>query len=447
VAPTTWTNWAGTQTAHPVEVARPGSTAEVVALVSSAASRGMRAKVVGSGHSFTGAAVTDGLAIDLSRLCRLESVDPASGLVTAGAGITLAALSQRLAGFGLALANLGDIAVQSVAGAISTGTHGTGARLGGLATQVVGLEIVLADGSVHRCSADVEPELFQAARLGLGALGVVTSTTLQAVPAFNLRAVEAVERVDDVLADLDATADGVDHFEFYWVPHTDLARTKRNSRTGEGPRGNGRFRYLLERELLENLAFGALCRLERRAPALTPRLAPMVATGAARDFVDRSYRVFASPRRVHFVEMEYAIPRPALAEALGRLRSIVGRGDLRIAFPVEVRVAAADDVWLSTAHGRRSAYVAVHQYVGMEYRRWFDAVEEVMVDLGGRPHWGKLHTRDHAYLAASYPCWDRWQAVRARVDPSGMWANPYLDRVLGPVGAAAGPDGHTSGQG
>ena len=431
----TWANWAGTERARPVELATPRSTAEVASVVRSAAARGLRVKAVGAAHSFTGVAVTDGVLVDVGAIDQLWSVDTTSGLVTVGAGVRLGQLCDALSGFGLALANMGDIAVQTLAGAVGTGTHGTGARLGGLATQVVGLELVTADGEVHRCSADHEPELFAAARLGLGALGVVTAVTLQAVPAFRLHATERTEPLDDVLAGLDAAADGVDHFEAYWVPHTDLARTKRNARTDEPPRGNGRLAHLVQRELLENVAFGAVCRAERRVPALCRRLAPLVANGGSRSFVDRSDRVFTSPRRVHFKEMEYALPRRHLATAVDRLRRIVERDrSLQIAFPVEIRVAAADDVWLSTAHGRDSGYVAVHQYVGMPHERWFAAVEEVLVDLDGRPHWGKLHTRDAEYLRGQYPRFDDWREVRAKADPTGVFANAYLDRVVGPVG-------------
>ncbi|HET9690963.1 MAG TPA: D-arabinono-1,4-lactone oxidase, partial [Acidimicrobiales bacterium] len=342
VGAATWSNWAGTETARHAAAARPAATDEVAAVIRAAGARGQRVKALGAGHSFTGIAVTDGVAVDLARLAQVRSVDTATGLVTVGAGIRLHRLCEVLEGFGLAMANMGDIAVQTLAGAIATGTHGTGARLGGLATQVVGLELVTADGRVHTCSADTEPELFAAARVGLGALGVVTAVTLQAVPAFRLHAQERTEPLDDVLAGLDAAADRVEHFEAYWVPHTSLARTKRNARTDEPPRGNGRITHLVERELLENVAFGAVCRLERRLPSLCRRLAPVVAAGGSRDFVDRSDRVFTSPRRVHFKEMEYALARADLATAVERLRAVVdGDPTLHVAFPVEIRVAAA----------------------------------------------------------------------------------------------------------
>lgn len=420
---------------------RPVGVEEIVAVVRDAAAQQRRAKVVGSCHSFTGAAVTDGVAIHIGGHRRVLDLDVATGLVTVEAGMTLARLNRTLAAAGLALPNLGDIDTQSLAGAVATGTHGTGASAASLASQVVGLELVTADGEVRPCAAIRDPELFEAARVGLGALGVVTSLTLQAVPAFSLQAVEAVERLDRVLADVERSVAENDHFEFFWVPHTGMARTKRNNRSGEPPRGSAR--RVVDRVLVENVAFGALCRVERRWPELVPRLAPLMAAGGRRDVVDRSYRIFASPRSVPFVEMEYAIPRDRVVEAVTRVRDLIERERLRVAFPVEVRFAPAEDVWLSTSQGRDSAYVAVHQYQGMPYERYFELVEEVMVDLDGRPHWGKLHTRTAVDLAPSYPQWDRWHAQRARVDPDGMWANDYLEQVLGPPGRSR----QTSGQG
>ncbi|MCU4185810.1 FAD-binding protein [Acidiferrimicrobium sp. IK] len=426
-----WRNWAGTQRCLPGATASPVTLDDVVSVVGAAAASGRRAKVVGSGHSFTGAAVTDGVAIHLGRHCRVLDVDADTGLATVEAGMTLARLNKVLAAAGLALPNLGDIDAQSLAGALATGTHGTGAAAGSLAAQVVGLQIVTADGEVRSCSPERDRELFEAARVSLGALGVITAVTLQAVPAFSLRAQEAVEPLERVLAGLDHDVAANDHFEFYWVPHTDLARTKRNNRSDEAPRG-GRMRRFADRVLLENVAFGGLCRVERRWPELTPRLAPVMAAGGNRDIVDRSYRIFASPRLVPFVEMEYALPRAAAGEALGRIRDLIEREALRVAFPIEVRFAPAEEVWLSTSHGRDSCYVAVHQFQGMPYRRYFDLVEEVMVNLDGRPHWGKLHTRSAADLAPHYPQWSRWQDQRSRVDPDGMWGNDYLAQIFDP---------------
>jgi FAD-linked oxidoreductase len=427
-----WTNWAGTASFEPVAVEAPRSVAELARIVRAGHRRGQRVRVAGAGHSFTPLCLTDGVQVHLDRLRRVLDIDREAGTVTVEAGIRLHRLNTVLAARGLALANLGDIAEQSVAGAVSTGTHGTGARFGGLATFVQGLDILLADGSVVHCGPEEEPELYAAARIGLGALGVITAVTLSCVPAFNLRAVEGRADLEPTLDSFDELVAAHDHYECYWVPHTGRVRTKANDRTTDPPAGRGRLGHLYHREFLDNVLYGSFCRLARALPVVTPTVARMVAAGGRSEWIERSDRIFTSPRRVRFVEMEYALPRAALGRVVRDLREVSER--FRVVFPVEMRVAAADDVWLSTAHGRDTAYVAVHQYRGMPYQDWFAAAEAVFWAAGGRPHWGKLHTRGAADLAPRYPRWDDFQAVRRRVDPEGMWGNAHLDRVLGPVG-------------
>jgi FAD-linked oxidoreductase len=429
-----WRNWAGNQHCRPAAVERPQTEVELARVVKDAAAAGRTVKAVGSGHSFTDVACTSGVQVVLDRYDRVLSVDREAGTVTVQAGVTLARLNEALAARGLALPNLGDIAYQTVAGAISTSTHGTGVRLGGLATQVVGLQLVVGDGSVLTCSAEEERELFEVARVGLGALGLVSTVTLQCVPAFNLRAVEEPLPVDEVLEALDEHVEANDHFEFYWVPHTRWALTKRNNRTDAPVGGRSRWQEWRAKVLMENVAFGAVCHLGRLRPAWIPGLARALPASGRVEYVDRSDRVFTSPRHVRFCEMEYAVPRAAAVEVVQRLRAFVDEAGLLLNFPVEVRFTAADDVPLSTASGRESCYVAVHVFQGMPHEQYFRGVEAIMDEAGGRPHWGKLHYQDAASLAPRYPGWDRFREARRRVDPEGRFANPYLDRVLGPVG-------------
>jgi L-gulonolactone oxidase len=412
----------------------PGTESDVVRAVKQAARRGRRVRVVGAGHSFTDAACTDGVHIRLDNYDRVLDVDSEAGLVTVQAGIRIRKLNLALAARGLGLDNLGDVDYQTVAGAVSTATHGTGARYGGLATQVVALDLVTADGALLSCSADQEPDLFQAARVGVGALGVLSTITLRCVPAFNLRAAEEPMRMGRVLERFDDHVALNDHFEFFWVPHTDWALTKRNNRTDEPAGGRSPAAAFRDRVMMENVAFGAACRAGRLVPALVPHLARLVATGTTAEYVDRSYRVFPTPRHVHFYEMEYAIPLGQAVTAVGRVRELVERLGLRISFPVEVRVAAGDDIPLSTATGRPTAYIAVHVYRGTPYEEYFRGVEQIMDSMDGRPHWGKLHFQTAASLAPRYPQWERWQAARRRLDPEGRFANVYTDRVLGPAG-------------
>jgi L-gulono-1,4-lactone dehydrogenase len=430
----TWQNWAGTASADPVRRRWPRSADEIADAVTAAAADGLTVRALGSGHSFTAAAATSGVALDLSGWTGVVGADLESGLVTVRSGTTIRELNAALDTLGLAMANLGDIDAQTVSGAISTGTHGTGAHLGGIATQVTGLELVLADGSVVSCSAGERPDLFGAARVSLGALGVLSTVTLQCVPAFSLAADERPMPLEAVLAEFAEFAADNDHFEFYWFPYGKNALVKRNNRVtaGNAPATMPDWRRFLEYEVMENAAFGALCRTGRAVPAaIKPLNRLAAATLSKRSYSAPSHQVFVTPRRVRFVESEYAVPRESLLDVLAELRAGVPRLAAPVMFPVEVRVAAADDVWLSTAYGRDSAYVAIHQYVGLPYQDYFRLFESIATAVGGRPHWGKMHTRDASYLSRAYPRFADFLRVRDETDPARLFANPYLGQVFG----------------
>jgi len=424
-----WRTWAGDQAARPARAESPADAGEVAAAVKAAERDGLPVRMVGSGHSFTGAAVTDGVLLHPTRLTGVVAI--VGDQVTVRAGTRLRELSGTLAAHGLALENLGDVDVQTVAGAVSTGTHGTGAAYGGLATQVTGLELVLADGTVS-----TEPDLVPAATVGLGAFGIVTALTLRCVPAFAVRAVESAERLDDLLERWPTLPDEADHVEFYWWPHTRDAQLKANTRVPLDQLAPlPRWRALVDDELVANALFGVECRVGRRVPALVPpanRLATRLL--GTRTYTDRSHRVFAHPRRVRFHESEWAVPRPAVPAILAELDATIRRRNWRVSFPVEVRVAAADDRWLSTAYGRNVAYVAAHRYVAEPHEDYLAAFADVVNAVAGseaRPHWGKLHSLTAADLAPRYPRHADAAALRRRLDPEGRFGNPYTRRVLG----------------
>ncbi|SDZ35348.1 L-gulonolactone oxidase [Micromonospora pattaloongensis] len=432
-AGTRWSNWAGNQRAAAREALAPGSTDAVAAAVRAARDGGRRIKPVGSGHSFTDIARSDDQRLELTRLAGPVAVDRARRRVTVQAGMPLHALNELLAAHGLALPNLGDIDAQTVAGAISTGTHGTGAAYGCLATFVEALTLVTGAGDVLRCSADSHPEVFAAARVGLGALGVIVEVTLRCVDAFWLRADERPAPLAAVLADLPATVEANDHLEFYWFPYTDRTQVKVNNRVPADDRPLPRLRRWLDDEFLANTVFAGACRIGRALPRAVPTISAVSARAlTARTYTARSDKVFCTPRRVRFIEMEYGLPRAVLPEALTGLRRIVERLPCKVLFPVEVRFTAPDDIWLSHGYGRESAYIAIHQYVGAPYEPYFRAFEQVAAALGGRPHWGKLHYRDAGSLRAAYPRFDDFLAVRDRLDPARVFANAYTERVLGP---------------
>jgi L-gulono-1,4-lactone dehydrogenase len=426
-----WSNWSGLATAHPAQLIAPADAAEVVDAVVAARNNGLTVKMVGSGHSFTDIAVTDGLMLRPDRLVGLTGVDRDAMTVTVLAGTPLHVLNERLHGLGLALHNMGDVDRQTVAGAISTGTHGTGGHWASLSAQVAALEMVTADGSVLRASATESPEVLHAAQVGLGALGILTAVTFLVEPAFTLEAVEQPMSWTDVVDGFDAMVAENHHAEAYWFPHTDRMLTKRDNRTLDEPRPLSRLRAYVDDSLLSNTVFGVVNRVGNAVPRSIGAINQVSARAlSARTYSDASYRVFTSPRRVVFREMEYALPAAAGMAALTEVRTLIERSGWRISFPVEIRYAPADEAWLSTASGRDSVYLAFHVNAQTDHTAYFTGVEAVLKGYDGRPHWGKLHTRSAADLAPAYPHFADFLALRDRLDPDRLFTNRYLDRVL-----------------
>jgi L-gulono-1,4-lactone dehydrogenase len=431
-----WRNWAGDQQCVPAAVERPESLAELRGTVARAAESGQKVRVSASGHSFTDIACTDGVMLRLDRMNRVLDVDRAAGRAKVEAGIVIRDLSEALAREGLALENLGDIDVQTVAGAISTATHGTGERFGNISAQVEALELVTADGSLVECSRESDPELWRAARVGLGSLGAIATITFRVVPAFTIRRHDHPLPLEEALGRLDELSAANEHFEFYVFPHTRTALCRESKHFAGPPQPRGRVSEYLQETLLENHALRLLCGIGKRFPSRIPainRLITHTLSGSVK--TDASYKVFSTRRLVRFTEMEYAVPREHGPEALERVLEMIERRGFAVPFPIEFRVVAPDDAYLSTAYERDTVYIAVHMYRGMAWEPYFRAVESIMDDYGGRPHWGKRHFQSAATLAPRYPEWDRFQAVRARLDPHGHFENDYAKRVLGPVGA------------
>jgi FAD-linked oxidoreductase len=428
-----WVNWAGDQSCRPAGIVRPRNREELAEAIVVAAESGARVRVAGSGHSFTETALTDGTMIDAGELSGVLDADRESGLVRVGGGTILADLNEELARLGLAMENLGDIDRQTISGAISTGTHGTGARLRNISAQVEAIELVLADGSVRHLGTETTPELLRAARVGLGALGAISAVTLRCVPAFSLLRVDSPHPREEVLDGFDERADAHEHFELFTFPYSDLALVLERNRTEEPPRPRGRVSAYLNDVVLENWALGALAGTGRALPRTIPalsRLAGRLASGGRT--IDRSDQVFANERRVRFTEMEYGVPREHGPEAARRVVEWVRSNEYPVFFPIEMRVAAGDDALLSPSHERDTAYIAVHQYRRMEWRPYFEAVEAIMDSYGGRPHWGKRHFQTAATLAPRYPGWEEFQRARETLDPGRTFGNEYTERVLGP---------------
>ena len=429
----TWTNWAGDQSCSPAAVVQPRSREELAEAIAGAAEAGQKISVAGSGHSFTEAAMTEGCMLRIEALNRVLDADRDAGLVRVEGGIVLADLNRELDRLGLAMENLGDIDRQTISGAISTATHGTGSRLPNISAQVAEIELVAASGEVHQLTEDSEPDLLRAARVSVGALGAISAVTLRTVPGFTLHRIDGPRPLADVLDGFEELAEANDHFEFFVFPYTETALTIRRNRTDLPARPRSRARRFISDVVMENGAGDLLLRAARARPSMIPRATRFAARLMSQgEHLDRSHAIFANHRTIRFTEMEYALPREHGPEAARGVLDLIRERRIEVAMPIECRVVAPDDALLSPSHERETFYIAVHQYRGMEWRPYFQAVEEIMRSYGGRPHWGKRHFQTAETLREVYPRWDDFGAARDRLDPGRAFANEYAERVLGP---------------
>ncbi|MFW5748078.1 MAG: D-arabinono-1,4-lactone oxidase [Chloroflexota bacterium] len=426
-----WRNWSGSVGCNPQAILYPQTLDEIIAAVRLCREGGRRLRVVGSGHSFTPVAATDEMMLSLEKFAGVEHADLTTGLVTVRAGTRIKDLGELLAAYGLAQENLGDIDVQSIAGAISTGTHGSGAGLGTIATQVAALTLVTADGTVLHCSEDENRDVFKAAQISLGSLGIIARVTLRCVPAYTLDYRWEKQSLSETLDSLERHKSENRNFEFFWIPYTDTVLAKFMNITDAAPR---RFRWFrrFNEAVLENAVLWLLSETARLIPAASRHVARMMAAlvSSGRDIAP-SHQAYATVRAVKFQEMEYSIPTEHFADCLRAIDTCIRQERFKVHFPVECRFVKGDDIPLSPAYGRDSAYIAVHMYRGMPYERYFQAVESIIQGYGGRPHWGKLHTRGTDDLRVLYPLWDDFMTVRQRLDPDGFFLNDYAARLFG----------------
>ncbi len=443
-----WHNWSSSVKCTPREVARPANIDELAQLLASSSHAARQVRVVGAGHSFTPLVRTDDLLISLDRMQGIVASDSTRGLVTVWAGTGLRRLGDDLLAQGLAQENLGDIDVQSIAGAISTGTHGTGTRFGTLSTQIASLTLVTASGELLTCSDEQHPEIFKAAQTSFGTLGVIAQVTLRVVPAKRLRYQVRRERLSSVLANLERYKQEYSHFEFYWFPHTEWAQVKLmheiDESTADAPASPAKPAWSLASTLstlnkivLENWVYWLISESCRLIPSFSATAGKISAAGVATvNETNYSHRLFATLRLVKFQEMEYNLPVEHFATVLEQVKASVQRHQTRVHFPVECRFVKGDDIWLSPAYQRDSAYIAVHMYRGMPYTDYFRQCEAIYQNYQGRPHWGKLHTLDHRTLAQLYPHWSDFLRVRSQLDPQGILLNDYLRELLGVTNVA-----------
>ncbi|MEW6347269.1 MAG: D-arabinono-1,4-lactone oxidase [Pseudomonadota bacterium] len=426
-----WRNWSGYVACPLATVSTPASSRELVDILRKAKQTGSSVRAVGAGHSFSPLVHTDGSIVSLDRLQGIIDIDTARRVVHVHAGTRLHTLCPALSAHGLAMENLGDINSQSIAGATSTGTHGTGIKLGNLATQIASLTIMQTDGREIVATPEENPDLFAGGRIGLGALGILTKIGLNVVPSFQLKMKRAKMQLDECLAQAVSLTQRHRSFEMYWLPHTDTVLTKSWDVTDEPSTPTNWRRYITE-DLLENAAFGFLCDLGKRLPSACPSISrfcsSLVGPG---QHVDASHRMLSTARRVRFNEMEWSVPAEHGEAALREIRAFISQKAFPLMFPLEYRWVRGDDIWLSPDFERDSVHISAHQYRGMPHERYFDGVQAICLNYGGRPHWGKMHTLRGQDFAKLYPHWEDFLALRQRMDPHGRFLTPYLRRLFG----------------
>jgi len=427
-----FTNWGRNHTCVPSTFQVPTSEREVEQVLAQALDARQTVKVVGAGHSWSNAACTSGHMISLDGLDRVLDVDDTRHRVTVGAGIRLHRLIERLAGVGLALQNIGSVTQQSIAGAFSTGTHGTGLRFGCLATQVVGMRMLSGDGQWRHLSAERSPELFAAARVNLGMLGVITEVTLQAEPLYDLEERVFALPFEEARARMMELVDAHEHVKFWWMPHTDQLQVFTYDRTSR-PRTPPSLSRTLEEQVLNRWGFAALLGVGHRFPAIIPPTNRLVASGYMRSMrrVDRGDRLLSLAMPPVHREMEYGIPVERAAELVGKVRRMIDHHGLRVNFPLEVRFVAADRTLLSPAAGRTSCQVGAYIGEGSDRARFFQLFEQLAVDFEGRPHWGKEFSLRRRQLAAAWPGFERFDAIRRQLDPDKVFVNDFSRQVFG----------------
>lgn len=427
-----WRNWSASVEFEASEILYPRSEAEIIQIVERARQAGLMVRVVGSGHSFTPLVVTDAILMSLDHWQGLIRVDTSRQEVTVRAGTKIHALHELLYEQGFSQENLGDIDVQSIAGAISTGTHGTGASLGSISTQVTALRLVTGTGEILNCSESENRDLFKAAQVSLGALGIITEVTLRCLPRYKLHLQWRKGSLSDCLANYEQYKAENRHFEFFWIPHTDAVMMKFMNMSDAEVRGTNLFRQFNE-TVLENAALYLLMEASRFFPKISKKVAQTIGsliTGG--EDVQYAHKVFASTRLVRFQEMEYNVPVEHFVTVMRELEALFQSGQHdSIAFPIECRFVRRDDIFLSPAYEREAAYIAVHEYKGKPYRAYFDAAEAIFKRYEGRPHWGKMHSRQAADLRPAYPQWAAFQTARQQLDPDGVFMNAYLKTLFG----------------
>lgn len=428
-----WRNWSGSAHCTPRRLLTPRGEAEVVDAVNLAARDGLGVRAAGTGHSFNPLACTDGILLDLSRFAGVTEIDRQAGTVTVKPGTTLRQVNAALDREGMALPNIGSLVDQTVAGAMSTGNHGSGMAHGPLSSTLKSMRMVTADGTASRYDSTGDPDVWRCARTALGTLGVFTELTLACVPKFNLLVKGAEVGFDEFLEQTSDWPHSADHVQLNWSPWQDAISLRSLHRT-DAPISTGS-RFKPYRTTVDELRCGIIGLAGRFHPPSVRALSDRDSgpAGPDRPWVSSSADAFAFAQPIKFLALEHALPLAELAPALTELRGVLRRAGTYSPYSVLARVGAGDDAPLSPAYGRDTAYLNVTVPRPTAYHGILRVVEQVLRDFGARPHWGKAHTATAEVLSPRYPEWQLFQDIRAKLDPDGRFGNDYVNGLLGPV--------------
>lgn len=420
-----WKNWSSSVIARPQRYVVPETVKQLRTLVRECAEEQKTIRVVGAGHSFTPLVATNEVLVSLDELTGVVEVKDEEKLVTVWAGTRLRDLGPLLFNLGYAMENLGDTNSQSIAGAISTGTHGTGIQFKSISNQVEGITLLTASNELIEINRNEHSEYFEAARISLGMLGVIVKVTLKVVKAYTLKEQSYRITLDDGLKKLTNLKENNRNFEFFWFPYTNSIQVKTLNEINDCIESNDRTSF--KKVAIENGLFWMLSEVSRHLPMTSRFISKVSALGIpSGEEKNRSYAQYISPRLVRFNEMEYSVPEAMMDEVLREIERLFSRKKINVHFPLECRYVKGDSIWLSPSYERDSAYIAVHMYKGMEFSKYFDDVEEILLHYEGRPHWGKMHTLQYSDLEKKYPKLHEFLTIRKRLDPQGLFLNEYL---------------------
>ncbi len=423
-------NWSGYLTWDPKKIFYPESEVKIQKIIKKAISFEQKIRVIGSGHSFSPVCATNDILVSLDKYQGIISVDKEKLTATVKGGTKLFLLNQLLHKEGMAMENLGDIDQQSIAGAISTGTHGTGITFGSLSTQILSISFINGLGEKVTCSKEQNHELFKAAQVSLGTLGIITELTIQCVPSYKLELIIDKTTLEDVLSTYKEINNKNRNFEFYWFPNTEYVMTKICNITDDPVDKNGLKNYFQD-YVLENYAFKLICEFARRFPSKSIWTSKFSAkTISHHRKVNYSHKVLIAPRLVKFNEMEYNVPIEAYDDALKDIVKWINKNNSTVHFPIENRFVKGDDIYLSPAYNRDSAYIACHVYNKKEFTSFFTALEEIFLSYEGRPHFGKINQFNKELMIERYPMFDAFCKLRETHDPSNIFISEYMHTLF-----------------